>query len=150
MDSIHNVKYLIQKHNTVSSEGVGLLQSPSKYWYAFAYMLHLSTNEELEQMTHDESPALRIYSYAGLIYNKYSNLKNIKKRLHTDKESVNTFFGCISNKEMDVANCTKQFIKNYHENSIASILSILKNDEKYRNQLYDDLMNDRKIQRIPE
>lgn len=148
VDSLQNIKELIRKDNTVSSEGVGLFFTPSKYWYAFVYILYLATNEELEQMTSDKSQALRIYAYTGLLYNKYSDLKSIKKRLSKDRETVETFFGCISGLEMDVANCIKKLVKDhFRKESIDYLLSSLNNNEKYRNQLFDDLLNDRKITR---
>lgn len=148
MDTVFTIKKLIQEHSTVSSPGVGLVSSPSKYWYAFAYLAYLSTDEELVEMTNDNNTAIRIYAYLGLTYNNYLNIKSIKKRILKDKASVNTFFGCISGKDMDVASCIKNYNKYCNdESSTKKIFSLLKNSEEYRNQLYDELIIDKKISR---
>lgn len=148
IDSILSIKKIIQQENTVSSPGVGLFFSPSRYWYAFAYLAHLATNEELAEITNENNTALRIYAYFGLLYKNYSDLKNIKKRLFKDKATVNTFFGCISGRDMEVASCIKYYTKRYYDESwTKKLLIFLKENEEYRNQLYDELVNNKKISR---
>ncbi len=148
IDTLLSIKKLIQQHSTVSGSGVGLFSSSSKYWYAFAYLAHLATNEELAEMTNDNNTAIKIYAYLGLSYNNYLNLKSIKKRLWKDNATVNTFFGCISGRDMDVASCIKYYTKRYYDEIwTKKLLTFLKENEEYRNQLYDELLNDKKISR---
>jgi hypothetical protein len=146
IDSLQKIKELIIKESTVSGEGLGLFFAPSKYWYAFGYLVFLAKNEELKTMTSDSNSAVRIYAYLGLLYNDFSEIKSIKKRLLKDKEMVNTFFGCISGRDMTVASCIKYYLKGYYRPiSINYLQKSLRNDTQYGSQLYDSLLNDKKI-----
>lgn len=149
-DSLQNIKELIIKHGTVSAPGVGLFFSPSKYWFAFGFMTYIATDEELNDMLNENNSALKVYSYLGLLQKNYSNIKSIKKRIFKDSESVNTFFGCISGREMNIPNCIKYYLKHAHYSSyMISLLNALKKNENYRNKLFDDLISDREIKWPP-
>jgi hypothetical protein len=95
VDSIYKLKSIIQNNNIVASQGVGYAGMPSRHWYSFSFLLSLSTNDELLEMTYDSTAAVRLYAYIGLVHNKYSYLEIVKKRLLSDTAYLYSIEGCI-------------------------------------------------------
>jgi hypothetical protein len=140
IDSIQKLKLILQTDNVVSTQNVGYAALPSKYWYAFAYLLLMSDNEELLAMTHDSTAAIRFYAYIGLIHNKYSDISMVKTRLMQDSAGFVTFIGCVIS-GTTIESGTKSIEDWYNEKSTLEVLTRLGKDKKYRMRLFRDLVN---------
>lgn len=142
-DSVNNVKKFIKSFTT---EGVGYGNVASKSWYAYIYLHHTLSNEELANLTFDKTAEVRVYAFMALAYNKYADIGKIKSRLSSDKESVFTMQGCIGGEE-EVQSIITWFQNWNFDNAVSRTLSLLDEDSEFKKQLYDDLINGRQIKR---
>jgi hypothetical protein len=142
-DSVSSIKKLIKGFST---EGVGYGNAASKSWYAYIYLHHTLSNEELVNLTFDKIAEVRVYAFMALAHNKYADIGKIKNRLSADKESVFTMQGCIGGEEK-VQSIITEFQDRNFDNAVLRTLSLLNTDTEYKRQLYDDLINGRPIKR---
>lgn len=146
MDSLENIRKLIKKHNTVSTVGIGYAGTPSKFWYAFAYMVYLSTEKELIEALEEKSPALKVYAYIGLVQNKYPDTTVFQNKLLQDNSELNSISGCIL-EETTVKECVLPYKKLYSPDLLHRIVAKLQSEEKYKNELYEDLIYEKQIKK---
>jgi hypothetical protein len=147
-DSIAAIKTVLQKDNIIATRGVGYASMPSRHWYSFAYLLSVSTDEELLQLTYDSTPAVRLYSYIALTHSKYSEIKLVKDRLSNDTSELSTFEGCIFG-TTTVSNGISTISNWYNEKSTTAIVTSIQNDPAYRRQLFSDIIHKKKIRSPP-
>lgn len=142
-DSISNIKKVIK---VFSTEGVGYANAASKSWYAYIYLHHSLSNEELVTLTDDKAAEIRIYAFMALAYNNYEQIEDVRNRLGSDNEIVFTVQGCIA--QNDELKSIVNFAKNWNfDNAVSRTLKLFDKDKDYKNQIYLDLINDRPIKR---
>ena len=143
-DSIQILQSILRKGNFISSQGIGFANLPSRQWYSFAFLLSLSTNEELLQLTYDSSACLRLMGFIGLTYKSFVGIPEVKKRLTHDTTSLTSFAGCIIEKTT-VAKGVNQISNWYSENSVNELLVALQTNREYKSQLFIDILRNRRI-----
>jgi hypothetical protein len=93
-DSIEQVKTLMRKNGSVTSYATGIDGTLSNQFQRFIYLLnHLNTDEFLA-LANDTNTCIRIYAYAGLIYNRYKKIDLIKTQFRTDSTLIPYMAGC--------------------------------------------------------
>ncbi|RYZ25884.1 MAG: hypothetical protein EOO10_17070 [Chitinophagaceae bacterium] len=146
LDSLQKLKTVLRERNVVSSPLVGYAGGNSPYWHSFAFLTLLSNQAELLEMTHDKSPAVRLYGYIGLLHKKYVDTASVRKRLSSDTAQVVSFVSCVVD-EITVAQGLEEIYNWYDEKRTAETIALIQTDQKYRTHLYRALIGWKPIKR---
>ena len=148
-DSIHLLQKIVRDGQLISTSGVGYANTQSRQWYSFAFLLSLTTKDELLKMVQDNSPCLRLYAYIGLIHFKYSDIADVKKYLSADTSQISSVEGCILH-ITTIGKAVNNITNWYAERQMNDFLLALQNDKKYKSQLFQNIVNQEQIKRYPK
>ena len=145
-DTIRVLQEIVRHGNSISMPGLGYSSIPSRQWYSSAFLISLATTDELIEMTRDTNASVRLCAFIGLVYYNYSGLPTIRKSLSGDTTTIASYEGCI------FGETTVGYAVNHIENwnavkPMGKLLDKMNLDKEYRQELFDAIVQRKKIKR---
>ena len=148
-DTIEVLQKIVRYENSISMPGVGYSGMPSRQWYSSAFLISLTTVDELRQMTKDTSASLKLCAYIGLVYYNYPEITLIRKHLSTDSTEISSLEGCVFDRT--TVNYAVNHIEDWNIiNPMRELLKVLEIDKNYRNELFSEIISGKKIKRYTQ